>query len=260
MRVQTEDGWWLLRASNTQAVLVARAEATTEAGLERLKAGAGATAGNVRAGGTGFLRQPRGTLISSPSRLVKRDTSPTTEAIRADPVLECAYVLCVFNRRTTCRPQQITGGLAVTATWEARDGEADTVADILARFAPQARQEPGTKMFLVHRAVEQPCAVSVLRTVRGRSGVRSASADAALQGADRRGRRAAAQQARAHPVPACCEVPDDHLLHPVYARPASHRGLRALRDDMAADHRAMRRCVGWATSCRRKAPTTSPWR
>ena len=38
VRVQTEDGWWLLRASNTQAVLVARCEATTEAGLERLKA------------------------------------------------------------------------------------------------------------------------------------------------------------------------------------------------------------------------------
>ena len=37
VRVQTEDGWWLLRASNTQAVLVARAEASTEAGLERLK-------------------------------------------------------------------------------------------------------------------------------------------------------------------------------------------------------------------------------
>jgi phosphomannomutase len=37
VRVQTEDGWWLLRASNTQAVLVARAEATSEAGLERLK-------------------------------------------------------------------------------------------------------------------------------------------------------------------------------------------------------------------------------
>jgi phosphomannomutase len=39
VRVLTEDGWWLLRASNTQAVLVARAEATSEAGLERLKAG-----------------------------------------------------------------------------------------------------------------------------------------------------------------------------------------------------------------------------
>jgi phosphomannomutase len=37
VRVRTEDGWWLLRASNTQAVLVARAEATSEAGLERLK-------------------------------------------------------------------------------------------------------------------------------------------------------------------------------------------------------------------------------
>ena len=36
-RVQTEDGWWLLRASNTQAVLVARCEARDEAGLSRLK-------------------------------------------------------------------------------------------------------------------------------------------------------------------------------------------------------------------------------
>ncbi|MFN3388954.1 MAG: phosphoglucomutase/phosphomannomutase PgmG [Allosphingosinicella sp.] len=35
-RVNTDDGWWLLRASNTQDVLVARAEATDEAGLERL--------------------------------------------------------------------------------------------------------------------------------------------------------------------------------------------------------------------------------
>ena len=52
--------------------------------------------------------------------------------------------------------QQITGGLAVTALWEASDGEADTVADILARFAPQARQEPGVQLFVVHRAVENP--------------------------------------------------------------------------------------------------------
>ena len=37
VRVQTDDGWWLLRASNTQAVLVARAEASTAEGLERLK-------------------------------------------------------------------------------------------------------------------------------------------------------------------------------------------------------------------------------
>ena len=37
-RVNTADGWWLLRASNTQDVLVARAEANSEAGLDRLMA------------------------------------------------------------------------------------------------------------------------------------------------------------------------------------------------------------------------------
>ena len=37
VRVTTPDGWWLLRASNTQAVLVARAESTSEAGLSKLK-------------------------------------------------------------------------------------------------------------------------------------------------------------------------------------------------------------------------------
>jgi phosphomannomutase len=36
-RVTTTDGWWLLRASNTQDVLVARAESTSAEGLERLK-------------------------------------------------------------------------------------------------------------------------------------------------------------------------------------------------------------------------------
>jgi phosphomannomutase len=37
VRVRTPDGWWLLRASNTQAVVTARAEASTEDGLNRLK-------------------------------------------------------------------------------------------------------------------------------------------------------------------------------------------------------------------------------
>jgi phosphomannomutase len=36
-RVNTPDGWWLLRASNTQPVLVARCESANEAGLDRLK-------------------------------------------------------------------------------------------------------------------------------------------------------------------------------------------------------------------------------
>ncbi len=48
VRVETEDGWWLLRASNTQAVLVARCEAEDEAGLGRLKA---AVADQLKASG-----------------------------------------------------------------------------------------------------------------------------------------------------------------------------------------------------------------
>jgi phosphomannomutase len=36
VRVSTSDGWWLLRASNTQDVLVARAESSDESGIERL--------------------------------------------------------------------------------------------------------------------------------------------------------------------------------------------------------------------------------
>jgi phosphomannomutase len=41
VRVSTGDGWWLLRASNTQDVLVARCESKTDAGLARLKAALG---------------------------------------------------------------------------------------------------------------------------------------------------------------------------------------------------------------------------
>jgi phosphomannomutase len=48
VRVTGKGGWWLLRASNTQAVLVARAEADTEANLESLKA---ELAGQLKASG-----------------------------------------------------------------------------------------------------------------------------------------------------------------------------------------------------------------
>src|SRR5690606_38455711 len=43
VRVTTPDGWWLLRASNTQDVLVARCESQDAAGLSRLKAALAAT-------------------------------------------------------------------------------------------------------------------------------------------------------------------------------------------------------------------------
>ncbi len=48
VRVSTPDGWWLLRASNTQAVLVARVEARAEDGMARLKA---ALVGQLEASG-----------------------------------------------------------------------------------------------------------------------------------------------------------------------------------------------------------------
>ena len=52
VRVAGPDGWWLLRASNTQDVLVARCEARDAAGLDRLKA---VLAGQIEASG---LRSP----------------------------------------------------------------------------------------------------------------------------------------------------------------------------------------------------------
>ncbi|MDD5585805.1 MAG: phosphomannomutase/phosphoglucomutase [Alphaproteobacteria bacterium] len=48
VRVATPDGWWLLRASNTQAALGARAEARDQAGLARLMA---LLAGQLKASG-----------------------------------------------------------------------------------------------------------------------------------------------------------------------------------------------------------------
>ena len=37
VRVRTRDGWWLLRASNTQNALVVRCESQTEVGLKKMK-------------------------------------------------------------------------------------------------------------------------------------------------------------------------------------------------------------------------------
>ena len=48
------------------------------------------------------------------------------------------------------------GGLLVVAEWEAKDGEADKVADILSRFLPEAQREDGAKLFLISRAKDNP--------------------------------------------------------------------------------------------------------
>jgi quinol monooxygenase YgiN len=60
-----------------------------------------------------------------------------------------------INERTIS--EAVTGGgLLVVAQWEASEGQADRVADILARFLPEAQREPGAKMFLISRAKENP--------------------------------------------------------------------------------------------------------
>jgi quinol monooxygenase YgiN len=48
------------------------------------------------------------------------------------------------------------GGLLVVAQWETKDGQADAVADILARYLPQAQSDPGVKLFLIARAKDNP--------------------------------------------------------------------------------------------------------
>jgi quinol monooxygenase YgiN len=48
------------------------------------------------------------------------------------------------------------GGLLVVAQWEAKEGQADKVADILHRFLPEAQNDPGAKLFLISRGRENP--------------------------------------------------------------------------------------------------------
>ena len=51
---------------------------------------------------------------------------------------------------------QNDGRLAFTVAWEVRTGEADAAADIIARFAPQARKEPGLELLMINRSSENP--------------------------------------------------------------------------------------------------------
>jgi quinol monooxygenase YgiN len=46
----------------------------------------------------------------------------------------------------------VAGQLALAATWEAKEGEADAIADILRRMASAVTAEPGTLLFWPHRS------------------------------------------------------------------------------------------------------------
>jgi quinol monooxygenase YgiN len=48
------------------------------------------------------------------------------------------------------------GRLVFTVTWEVREGEEDAAAEIISRFAPEARKEPGLELLMVNRGVTNP--------------------------------------------------------------------------------------------------------
>lgn len=48
------------------------------------------------------------------------------------------------------------GGFLVVAQWEAREGKAERVAEILRGFLPEAQSEPGVKLFLISRGKDNP--------------------------------------------------------------------------------------------------------
>ena len=60
-----------------------------------------------------------------------------------------------MNQRTISEATT-SGGLLVVAQWEAREGQADNVAEILRGFLPEAQSEPGVKLFLISRGTENP--------------------------------------------------------------------------------------------------------
>ena len=46
--------------------------------------------------------------------------------------------------------------LAFTVMWQAREGEAAAAAEIIARFAPEARKEPGLELLTVNQNATDP--------------------------------------------------------------------------------------------------------
>lgn len=47
-------------------------------------------------------------------------------------------------------------GLIVTAFWEAKEGETDSLLEIVRRFLPQAQREPWVHAFQIHQSMTEP--------------------------------------------------------------------------------------------------------
>jgi len=46
--------------------------------------------------------------------------------------------------------------LAFTVIWEADEGNAEAASDIIARFIPEARKEPGLELLMVNHSADNP--------------------------------------------------------------------------------------------------------
>lgn len=51
---------------------------------------------------------------------------------------------------------EIRAGLVVTAFWEAKPEEVDTLVGIIREFLPQAQREPGVEAFQIHQSLTEP--------------------------------------------------------------------------------------------------------
>jgi len=51
---------------------------------------------------------------------------------------------------------ELKNGLVVTAFWEAKPEEVDTLVGIIRKFLPQAQREPGVKAFQIHQSLTEP--------------------------------------------------------------------------------------------------------
>jgi quinol monooxygenase YgiN len=50
----------------------------------------------------------------------------------------------------------LRNGLVVTAFWEAKPTEVDSLVEIIRRFLPQAQQEAGVHAFQIHQSLTEP--------------------------------------------------------------------------------------------------------
>ena len=62
---------------------------------------------------------------------------------------------------------QYQGKLAFTVTWEVREGEVEAAAAIIARFAPEARKEPGLELLMVNQCATNSAAFLFYEVFKG---------------------------------------------------------------------------------------------